>query len=202
MNQATDLPIVRVCVALALAAGVVIVSTPACSPPEATHFLNGDPRQRPEFERIATRLYEAEEGFFTRGTAERTRRMRADETLSAGQRLDLSALLVRQLLREGQPVQAVEEVERLFAKVNEIPGALDQVPHVLRLRGLAYLRLAEVENCVKRHNADCCLFPLERGGVHTLKHPAQAASGRPLRIHTFDLHGSSQTRAVAQLGDI
>ena len=181
MDRATDLPIAPVCLALALAAGAVIVSTPAdpsqeeASPPEATHFPNGDPRQRPEFERIAARLYESEKGFFTRGKAEKTRRMRADETTSAVRRLDLSALLVDQLLREGQPVQAVEEVERLFAEVRGIPGVLDQVPYLLRLRGLAYLRLAEVENCVKRHNADCCLFPLERGGVHTLKHPAVQA---------------------------
>jgi hypothetical protein len=142
------------------------------SDPEAAFFANGDRRRRPEFLAVARRLYEEDDEFFRRGRAEelRQRRDRADrglnDTLMAGY------YLVLQLLRDGQTQEAVKEVDQLFQILQTAPPNLAQDPQFQRLRGLAYLRLAEVENCITRHNAECCLFPLEGGGVHVRKSPA------------------------------
>jgi hypothetical protein len=60
----------------------------------------------------------------------------------------------------------------------------------VRLRGLAHLRRAEVENCVARHNADCCIFPLAGGGLHQDRDPAELgrqAYTEFLRHHPQDL---------------
>jgi hypothetical protein len=97
---------------------------------------------------------------------------------------------VNQLLREGRTEEAVAEVDKLFNAASRVPGMLDQLSGLYRLRGLAYLRQAEVENCVRRHNADCCLFPLEGGGVHTVSGPAEQARASYLsflRVNPDDL---------------
>lgn len=82
--------------------------------------------------------------------------------------------LVQALLQEGRNDEAVAEIETTFQLFKDRPGEMD--PRFHRARGLAYLRLAEQENCVKRHNRDCCLFPLRDGGVHAEAKPAQAAA--------------------------
>ena len=41
--------------------------------------------------------------------------------------------------------------------------------------GLAALRLGEQENCLLNHRATSCLFPIDRGGVHTLQGGARRA---------------------------
>ena len=48
-------------------------------------------------------------------------------------------------------------------------------PQLHALLGLAYLRQAEVLNCVEQHNAECWVFPLRGGGVHTITEPAEKA---------------------------
>ena len=52
---------------------------------------------------------------------------------------------------------------------------------LLRVRAIAHLRKAEIENCVNRHNRDCCIFPLQGGGVHTVSSPAREAKEDFLR---------------------
>ena len=47
--------------------------------------------------------------------------------------------------------------------------------HTLLLRGTAYLRQAEAQNCIVRHNRDCCILPLRGGGVHSVPEPAVQA---------------------------
>src|SRR5262249_35528863 len=48
--------------------------------------------------------------------------------------------------------------------------------------GLVELRIAEQQNCVTRHNADCCIFPLANGGLHAVREPADSARGHYLAV--------------------
>ena len=41
--------------------------------------------------------------------------------------------------------------------------------------GLAALRMGEQENCLLNHRATSCIFPIDRGGVHTLQGGARRA---------------------------
>ena len=60
----------------------------------------------------------------------------------------------------GEIDRAIETIEAALAAIEASGG--DLPPGFHRIRGLIYLRKAEVENCIARHNADCCIFPLAR----------------------------------------
>jgi hypothetical protein len=53
---------------------------------------------------------------------------------------------------------------------------------MLRLRAIAHLREAEEENCVQRHNRDCCIFPLAGGGLHERRSGAEQAKADLLAV--------------------
>ena len=158
-------------IVLALFAGC---GAPPHSTTEEVAHEPADGRQRPEFERIAQRLYAGDGLFFGRGKSDRIRKGLLRPELTFEQRITLLFALADELLKEGKTEEAVEEAEELYSVIEEA-GALDRYVNVYRLRGMAYLRLAEVENCIERHNADCCIFPLARGGVHEVKQPAEKA---------------------------
>lgn len=76
------------------------------------------------------------------------------------------------LLRLGEVHEAVRESDAAYALRKKV--VFDYPLRLVRFsRALAYLRLAEVENCVKRNNRDCCIFPLQGGGVHVDREPAE-----------------------------
>ena len=130
---------------------------------------------RREFEVVAQELYTAKGGFFERGAAVGIRENRDAVKGNLAQYSVLTRQLILQLLQDGQVEAAVEEVDALFEKFEGNPRFLQDNPQLHQLRGLVYLRLAEIENCVNRHNADCCLFPLAAGGVHSVDEPAAQA---------------------------
>ena len=41
--------------------------------------------------------------------------------------------------------------------------------------GVAYMRLAETQNCALQHSPDSCILPLRGGGIHTLQGPSRDA---------------------------
>jgi len=82
-------------------------------------------------------------------------------------------------LKAGETQQAVDQFLEISRLVQETGSGLPnagQVQNFLDLRiSVAYLRLAEDENCVNCRDADCCIFPLRGGGVHRNKEPARNA---------------------------
>ena len=78
------------------------------------------------------------------------------------------------LLRLGHVDEAVAEVDKAYALLDDSVGRSGKLA-ILMTRALTYLRLAEVRNCIQRHNCDCCIFPLTGGGVHVDRAPAETA---------------------------
>jgi len=176
--------ICRAKVVLLFAMAAVILA--GCSDPDPPVTTNVDrpstaPVQlsdapcRPEFEAIAAQLARVEGGFFEQNRADKLRQTRSGMGGDLGKMLGVTYQLVRQLLQDGATEEAVREVDIMFRALESRPDVLEKNPSLHLLRGLAYLRLAEIENCVKRHNAECCLFPLQNGGVHEVKQPAREA---------------------------
>jgi hypothetical protein len=95
----------------------------------------------------------------------------AQSDLTRGERMFVRSELARFLLRSGEIDRAVELLEELLSTARG--GRFEA--GVLRQLGIAHLRQAETENCVARHNAECCIFPLEGGALHELREPALAA---------------------------
>lgn len=62
-------------------------------------------------------------------------------------------------------MQALDEMDRMLAQ-NGLSLKPDDVAKIKLLRGIAWLRLGEQENCLNNHNADSCVLPIQGGGVH------------------------------------
>ncbi|MFN0007831.1 MAG: FG-GAP-like repeat-containing protein [Planctomycetota bacterium] len=132
---------------------------------------------RAEFLAVAEKLFTTPGGLMDR-TGSKVLRAAIDRPGSDwAQNMLARCDLVIALLKEDETEQAVEAVETIFRLLASQPAVLHNEPKFHRLRALAYLRLAEVQNCITRHNRDCCVFPLKGDGIHTEKSPAaQAAS--------------------------
>ena len=80
-------------------------------------------------------------------------------------------------MRAGRSERAVDTLETL---VKRMEPCLDKVPRAIQAQihqelALAYLRLAEQENCIGMHNALSCNFPLHGSGIHQKKRGAEGA---------------------------
>jgi hypothetical protein len=128
-----------------------------------------------EFQAIAARLHDDEGGFFEQGAQQRLRKQRDSRDDDIESWLTLTFELINRQLQEGDTETALAEVNVLFSVLEQSPEYLQREPRFHLLRSLVHLRRAEVENCVKRHNAQCCLFPLAGGGVHSERGPATEA---------------------------
>ncbi len=128
---------------------------------------------RAEFDAVAEALEVGDNPFLSLGKVARVRASlrEADER----GRLELRLELIDALLQAGRVQEGIEAAQRGLAWVEESPARAGWLPQYLRKLGLAYLRQAEVENCVRRPHRECCLFPLEGGGLHTERGPARAA---------------------------
>ncbi len=87
--------------------------------------------------------------------------------LSRQQSTDLHKQLSQELLKKGDVEGALRHLDVALA---QSPDA-----EVYFMRGVAFLRQSEVQNCIGRHNADSCLLPLQGGGLHQIRRPAENA---------------------------
>ncbi len=93
---------------------------------------------------------------------------------AAGQ---LKVRYAEQLLLAGRTEDAIaafeEMAERFSSMGQQVPRALTS--ELDRMLIMAYLRLAEEQNCLDHHNAESCLLPLAGGGVHAEPKGGRAA---------------------------
>jgi len=73
----------------------------------------------------------------------------------------------RELLLAGHPEQAIPIFESMQATLASRANAemLAELRHML---GLAWMRLAEQQNCLQHHTLDSCLVPIQGDGLHQL----------------------------------
>jgi hypothetical protein len=71
-------------------------------------------------------------------------------------------------------IQTMEEVERI---VSQLGGSNDpKFPRFIRvMKGVNWLRIGELENCVTNHTVLSCLAPIEAGGFHQLERGSRNA---------------------------
>ncbi len=159
---------------LALVRGALLANAAAAGEPAAPGDAAPWVPQRPEFEAEAARLEASGPPlYFTARLIPALQKLLARPDLSDAKRISHGERLAWVYLSEGQVDQAVACIEEVFAVIRA--RGLQPTAADWRVRGLVYLRQAEVENCIARHNASCCIFPLEGAGVHALKEPARRA---------------------------
>jgi hypothetical protein len=136
---------------------------------------------RDEFLRIGRELYANENPLIGAGPRRKLEEALARPDVPADRRVEMKLLLSQEQLKFGEIAPAVATIEEAW---REAQGVLP-LEGLLRLRrflGLTYMRQAEQENCVERHNAECCIFPLAGGALHQERKPAEKAREQYLAI--------------------
>jgi hypothetical protein len=144
-----------------------------------------------EFRRVAEAVFSSPGGQLDRTRSTVLRKSLKAPGLAPADAVTMRLELVQALLREARTEEAVETIEKLMTDLRSMPGVLDREARPHFVRGMAYLRQAEVQNCIDHHNNECCVFPLQGGGVHVQKGPAEQAAAsflECLRIDPGDLN--------------
>ncbi|MGN6531617.1 MAG: FG-GAP-like repeat-containing protein, partial [Ginsengibacter sp.] len=68
------------------------------------------------------------------------------------------------LLQLGEEQKAIDIFQDALKKIP--PGNIDQKQSVMKDLAITYLRLGEKMNCIHNHNAESCIFPISKAGMH------------------------------------
>jgi tetratricopeptide (TPR) repeat protein len=77
------------------------------------------------------------------------------------------------LLKLGKETESVAVIESVISRNMKLGGRED--PEALKSLAIAYMRLGEKENCVNYHNSESCIMPIQKNGIHTVRHGSQKA---------------------------
>ena len=103
-------------------------------------------------------------------------RARLAQATDPEQRLDLRLRLASQLLQSGDNAGSLVEYTAIETALRSDPALHAQLlPDLLLNQATCHLRMGERENCLRNHNADSCLFPIQGGGVHQWQEGSRAA---------------------------
>ncbi|MEM1178756.1 MAG: CRTAC1 family protein [Acidobacteriota bacterium] len=93
--------------------------------------------------------------------------------------LSTYADLISSLSFQGDMVPAIEAVRNLMARLPERApdGSTDHRDTMHRVLGILELRRGEVENCLRHHHREMCVFPLSENARHVADDGAQKALG-------------------------
>lgn len=161
-------PAMRSLPALGLAA---VAALGAAAPP-------APPLQGPaaEFAAVCRRLTEGENRFFGRAQPDDVRRRLSAAGLDAASTATLQDRLARDLFRLGSTEEAITVLDRALDSDSAAALEAPLRSRLQALRALAELRAGEETNCVQRHSAESCIFPLAGGGLHALPERARRAA--------------------------
>jgi len=129
-----------------------------------------------EFSEIADELRAGDNPYVGEATLQKLRAKASGPVHDFPSAASLHITLATEALKHGEveeSLSALRDLERLAQRAG-VPRSM--MGPLIRTRALAHLRSAEVENCVKLHNRDCCIFPLEGGGLHAVDDPVRLAA--------------------------
>ena len=117
-----------------------------------------------------------------------------------GQRISLLFKSGIEWLNAGEYTTSIERLRSIFTFIQnqrlQLPP--EQFLTIKELLGVAYLRKAEIENCIEDHNAYSCIIPIEKPGQHTRREGAEMA----LQIFQEILQETPENPQVAWLYNI
>jgi hypothetical protein len=127
-----------------------------------------------EFRRIGEQLYAGKCPQYGRAPREAFEAQLADAAMPNGKRLQTQLDLAGEYLESGEVTRAIALLEENLALARKC-GNERQHQKAVRSLAEAWLREAENQNCILRHNADCCILPAREGAKHSVRQPAEQA---------------------------
>jgi hypothetical protein len=125
-----------------------------------------------EFQALAERMQNSLNPYYGLKQVAETRQMLAASGNSPDERVKNLIRLSTQLTRVGEDQEAAQTIDEAVGIAESTPALANRLPAIHFYRSIAYLRLSEVNNCIALHNRECCVFPLQGGGVHPDPGPA------------------------------
>src|SRR5262249_10938413 len=91
--------------------------------------------------------------------------------------LDVASKYATELLLAGKSWEAIQEFTRLdaFIKASDVKFGNQTRSSLRHYLAIAYLRLAEQENCLTNHTTDSCLMPIQGNGIHKIQRGSRKA---------------------------
>jgi VCBS repeat protein/ASPIC/UnbV protein len=132
---------------------------------------------------VCRRLQEGRNPFFGRAVvAELRQQLAALPPFDVATRLRLQVRLAEEKFRLGDVPEAVRGIEEVLAFAEREGLNPDLRLDLLSRLAVFRMRLAENENCILRHTAASCIFPVAGEGIHTVPAPARLAGDQFLRV--------------------
>ena len=157
-----------------LLAGALLLLTRSSAPGPSMVPGASAPTPAEEFRRIGDDLFAGACPQYGRAPRlELEAKLSALAGTSDEQRVPLQLDLANEYLEAGEVRRAIELLADTLARSRASGDAHFQ--RTERELARAWLREAENQNCIERHNADCCILPARAGALHTVRHPAQQA---------------------------
>ena len=142
-------------IALPICVAAVTGCAPETAGPSSGRAARSSP-ERVEFTAIADALVRGENKYLGRRQVEKVEARLGDPGLSLRDRLAGLVELAGHHLRLGNVEAGVATAEQATLLANEVEDREAAAEALFQL-GTAYLRRAEVQNCIVRHNRDCCI---------------------------------------------
>ncbi|MEQ1890976.1 MAG: CRTAC1 family protein [Planctomycetota bacterium] len=127
-----------------------------------------------ELRRIGAELYVDDCPQYGRELRERLAAELAVPGHTRGERMEMLEQLASELLEVGEVPRAIELAQEALQLARQGNNPRRQ-RHVTRLLAQCWLREAENQNCLARHDRECCIFPPRAGALHTVREPAEKA---------------------------
>jgi hypothetical protein len=88
----------------------------------------------------------------------------------------------------GRPREGIEQFRAVEAELRELGVQVNPAfqRNLDEMYALAYLRLAELENCLQHHGTESCLVPLAGGGIHARTEGGSQALTHFEKVLRFD----------------
>jgi hypothetical protein len=128
-----------------------------------------------EFTRIGEALYAGSNPVIGSEKRRLLEKRLAEPSLEGEMRVQTMVVLATEELQAGDVERAIDTLQRALALGEEHALSDEVLLPIHRQLGLSWLRLAENQNCIERHNRECCIFPLTGGAIHAVREPAAAA---------------------------
>jgi hypothetical protein len=161
---------------LILLAAVLGAASPAPPP------LPTAEQTRAEFQGICERLRAGRNNFFGEASLQEERARLAQPIPDPRSQVELRIALLIDEVRLGHVDRAMAAAEEALA-IQQRAGLDENLRlNLMQMLAFLHLRAAEDENCVLRHTAESCVFPIGPGGVHVQPRHSRAAGDLYLQI--------------------